>query len=97
LTVLFTALAKGDRARRCSTFAHFPFGVTSAPGTCRSRWNAAGGWDAGRDRRRRPSAIDVFENTVGEDLIVSHNDATFGGPYPNTVVEGEKIGQCADL
>jgi hypothetical protein len=77
---------------------------------------------------RRPSAIDVFENTVGEDLIVSHNDATYayeptfvgsnlvlhgdlscrhnipdvvndppGGPYPNTVVEGEKIGQCGDL
>jgi hypothetical protein len=77
---------------------------------------------------RRPSAIDIFENTVGEDLIVSRNDATYayeptfvgsnvvlhgdlrcrhnipdvvndppGGPYPNTVVEGEKIGQCAEL
>jgi hypothetical protein len=76
----------------------------------------------------RPSAIDVFENTVGDDLIVSRNDATNayeptfvgsnlvlhgdltcrhnipdvvndppGGPYPNTVVEGEKIGQCAEL
>jgi hypothetical protein len=76
----------------------------------------------------RPSAIDIFENTVGEDLIVSRNDATYayeptfvgsnvvlhgdlrcrhnipdvvndppGGPYPNTVVEGEKIGQCAEL
>jgi hypothetical protein len=79
-------------------------------------------------RGRRPSAIDIFENTVGEDLIVSRNDATYayeptfvgsnfvlhgdlscrhnipdvvddppGGPYPNTVVEGEKIGQCAEL
>jgi hypothetical protein len=77
---------------------------------------------------RRPSDIDVFANTVGEDLIVSRNDATRafeptfvgsnvvlrgdlvcrhnipevvndppGGPYPNTVVEGRKIGQCAGL
>jgi hypothetical protein len=76
----------------------------------------------------RPSAIDVFENSVGENLIVSRNDAIFafeptfvgsnvvlrgdlvcrhnipdvvndppGGPYPNTVVEGKKLGQCADL
>ena len=76
----------------------------------------------------RPSDIDVFGNTVGDDLIVSRNDATFafeptfvganavlhgdlvcrrnipevvndppGGPFPNTVVEGEKVGQCADL
>lgn len=76
----------------------------------------------------RPSDIDVFANTVGEDLIVSRNDATGafeptfvgsnvvlrgdlvcyrnvpevvndppGGPYPNTVVAGEKLGQCADL
>jgi hypothetical protein len=76
----------------------------------------------------RPSKIDVFANTVGDDLIVSRNDATLafeptfvgsnvvlhgdlicrhnipevvndppGGPYPNTVVEGERIGQCADL
>lgn len=75
-----------------------------------------------------PSAIDVFANTVADDLIVSRNDATRafeptfvgsnvilhgnlvcrhnipdvvndppGGPYPNTVVEGEKVGQCADL
>jgi hypothetical protein len=76
----------------------------------------------------RPSDIDVFANTVGDDLIISRNDATRafeptfvgsnvvlrgdlvcrqnipdvvndppGGPYPNTVVEGDKIGQCAGL
>ena len=75
-----------------------------------------------------PSAIDVFANTVADDLIVSRNDATLafeptfvgsnvvlhgdlicrhnipevvndppGGPYPNVVVEGEKLGQCASL
>lgn len=76
----------------------------------------------------RPSDIDVFGNTVEDDLVVSHNDATGafeptfvgsntivggdlvcrhnipevvndppGGPFPNTVLAGRKVGQCADL
>jgi hypothetical protein len=76
----------------------------------------------------RPSDIDVFGNTVEDDLVVSHNDATNafeptfvgsntivdgdlvcrhnipevvndppGGPFPNTVLAGRKLGQCADL